>query len=114
MGGSSEICGIQMYVYNRTPRKEFNGKTPYQKFFGRKHHEVKLHKWGCLMYVHVETRSKKDLINLKHLEQEQLDIKEELRKQQQTDKDKQDLLERQHFSNSLPVMDMKQGTLKYI
>ena len=165
-----EVAKYVVYVYNRTPRKEFNGKTPYQKFFGRKHHEVKLHTWGCLMYVHVETRSKKDLIKarpamfigidqsgrwlgvyldnkellvtdsasfvdnvfpfgkhkklmgnynietiLKHLEQEQLDIQNELKKQQQTDKDKKNFIERQNFSNSLkvPVMNMEQGTLNY-
>ena len=140
-----EVAKYVVYIYNRTPEKS-TGKTPFEKFFGRKHHEVKLHTWGCLMYVHVETRSKRDINKarpamyigidpsgrwlgiyldtkelavtdsatfvenifplgkhkklmgydvatiLKHLEQEQLDITQELKTQQQNSIDKQVLI----------------------
>ena len=58
-----EAMKYMVYGYNRTPRPEFNGKTPYEKFYKREPHYVKMYTWGCLFYAHVnkEKRSKKQI-----------------------------------------------------
>ena len=56
-----EASRYVVHCFNRTPRKGLGGKTPYWKFYGRKHHSMKLHTLFCLAYVHIQLKSKKGL-----------------------------------------------------
>ena len=62
-----EVARYVVYCYNRTPRKDLGGKTPYEKFYGTKPHDMPFHTWGCLSYVHIDKqkRSKRTIVRAK-------------------------------------------------
>lgn len=57
-----EAVYYAVYIYNRTPHKGIQMRTPYQMFYGKPHHPVPIKVFGCLalVYDHKNTK-KKDL-----------------------------------------------------
>lgn len=56
-----EAAQYVVYIYNRTPHKGLNMKTPYEIFHKKPHHHVPIYVFGCLAYVHNHLHSKKDV-----------------------------------------------------
>ena len=56
-----EAIYYAVYIYNRTPHKGIQMRTPYQIFYGKSHHAVPVKVFGCLALVYDHKNTKKDL-----------------------------------------------------
>jgi hypothetical protein len=56
-----EAIYYAVYIYNRTPHKGIQMRTPYQMFYGKPHHPVPIKVFGCLALVYDHKNTKKDL-----------------------------------------------------